>query len=302
MSLKSWFSGQWIKHPKNPLLKRGSPGEFDHFNIHAPMVVHHSDQYWMFYSGGPCGPPDHQYVKYQLSLATSQDGINFEKIGRPILPLGERDNFHTCMAILRDAEGKLLLEDGIWKAWFNGNRENDLELTTSVDGIHWEKHPASPVTTGAYSPTIIKDGHLYRMWYTTGVFGAFDISYAESRDGISWNHKDEPVLTRGSDWDRHNALYPHVLKINGIYHMFYTGMTPGRCYMGLAISGNGVDWEKHEDNPLIKPGPEEWDSIYASCSSVVLTPDEKWRLYYAGRKDMLHKYHAIGMAELNGGI
>ena len=85
-------------------------------------------------------------------------------------------------------------------------------------------------------------------------------------------------------------------------HMFYTGMTPGRCYMGLAISGNGVDWEKHGDNPLIKPGPAEWDSIYASCSSVVLTPDEKWRLYYAGRKDMLHKYYAIGMAELNGDI
>ena len=75
-------------------------------------------------------------------------------------------------------------------------------------------------------------------------------------------------------------------------------MTQGRCSMGLAVSDDGISWEKCEDNPLIQPGPDEWDSIYSSCSSVVRTPEGKWRLYYAGRKDMIHKYHAIGMAEL----
>ena len=292
------LSGKWIKHHANPLLDRGLPGEFDHFNIHAPMIADHADQYWMFYSGGPCGPPDHQYIKYQLSLATSRDGISFDKHGHPILPLSERDNFHTCMTLLRDAEGKLLLEDGIWKAWFNGNRENDLELATSVDGVHWEKHPASPVNTGAYSPTVIRDDGLYRMWYTTGVYGAFDISYAESQDGINWHHRNKPVLTRGSGWDSYNVLYPHVLNVNGIYHMFYTGMTVGRCSIGLAISKDGIAWEKQRDAPFLEPGPEKWDSVYASCPSIVQNTEGKWRLYYAGRKDTVHKYHAIGMAEL----
>ncbi len=295
------FSGEWIKHHSNPLLERGESGYFDYFNIHAPMVVYHDNQYWMFYSGGPCGPPDHEYVKYQLSLATSKDGINFTKIGKPIIPLGERDNFHTCMAVLRNANGKLLLEDGIWKAWYNGNRANDLEMATSPDGIHWEKHPKSPVTTGAYSPTILKDGDLYRMWYTTGVFGSFDIAYAESRDGFDWEHRDKPVVTRGSEWDSYNILYPHVLCIDDIYYMFYTGMSSGKCFMGIATSKDGIVWEKQGDSPIIEPGQREWDSVYASCSSVVLTPEGKWRLYYAGRKDTIHKYHAIGLAELKTG-
>jgi len=208
------MTGEWVKHADNPLLSRGEKGTFDHFNIHAPMAVYHNGEYWIFYSGGPCGPPEDQYIKYQLSLAKSSDGIKFEKIGKPILPLGERDNFHTCMAVLRNSDGTLLLEDGLWKAWYNGNRENDLELVTSVDGIHWEKHPASPVTTAAYSPTIIKDGKLYRMWYTIGTYGGFDIAYAESKDGINWEHRKEPVLKRGSGWDSYNVLYPHVLYRN----------------------------------------------------------------------------------------
>jgi predicted GH43/DUF377 family glycosyl hydrolase len=136
------------------------------------------------------------------------------------------------------------------------------------------------------------------MWYTTGTYGSFDIAYSESQDGIHWHHREEPVLTRGEGWDKYNALYPHVLRINGTYYMFYTGMTPGRCSIGLATSGDGLIWEKPGDAPLIEPRPKEWDSVYCSCPSVLLTPEGKWRLYYAGRKDTIHKYHAIGMAEL----
>ena len=136
------------------------------------------------------------------------------------------------------------------------------------------------------------------MWYTSGSYGAFDISYAESHDGVRWHHRDEPVLARGSGWDSYNALYPHVLSVNGAYHMLYTGMTSGKCSIGLAISGDGITWEKQGDAPIIEPGPEEWDSVYASCPSIVRAPGGKWHLYYAGRKDTIHKYHAIGMAEL----
>jgi hypothetical protein len=35
------LSGKWIKHHANPLLDRGLSGEFDHFNIHAPMIAYH---------------------------------------------------------------------------------------------------------------------------------------------------------------------------------------------------------------------------------------------------------------------
>ncbi|MBD3180941.1 hypothetical protein GF312_01545 [Candidatus Poribacteria bacterium] len=287
---------KWVKHEANPVLERGKPGDFDHFNIHAPMVVYHDSRYWMFYSGGPVGPPDDEYVEYQLSLATSEDGIDFNKIGKPIIDLGDRDNFHTCMAVLRKADGSLLIEDGLWKAWFNGNRANDLEYIISQDGINWVKHPASPVTTNAYSPTIIKDNGLYRMWHTINTYGEFDIAYAESKDGLCWEHRDKPVLVRGKGWDSYNVLYPHVLKQDGIYYMFYTGMSSSKCYMGVATSNDGLDWEKYTGNPVISPGPEKWDSVYASCSSLVKNPDGSWSMYYAGRKDTIHKYHAIGLA------
>src|SRR5262245_29660043 len=85
----------WVKSAKNPMLSLGRGEEFDCENIMSPSIAKDGDRYLLFYAGGPSGPRTKEdYINYQLGLATSVDGESWTKRGKPLLPLGERDNFH----------------------------------------------------------------------------------------------------------------------------------------------------------------------------------------------------------------
>ena len=292
------------KFSGNPVLSLGEENAWDSHNIFAPMVVKNSGRYWMYYSAGPNGPKNgKEYTDYQIGLAISEDGFHFQKHpGNPLLPLGLRDNFHAKPAVLRDAEGRLCKEDGLFKMWFNGNRANDVEYATSEDGIHWQKYEENPVFRSAYAPTVIKDGNLYRMWYTMGSYGAFRIGYAESTDGMHWAEPIEnPIMEPRLTWEMENVFYPFVIKTAGGYYLFYTvmGGQPHQCNLGYATSSDGISWPERGRSLILTHGSSgEWDGVYTSCPCLVIEPDGRDKLYYAGRIDMIHKYYAIGLAIL----
>ena len=208
------------------------------------------------------------------------------------MPLGERDNFHAAPTVLVDG--------GVWKMWFNGNRANDVEYATSSDGVHWTTHGANPVFREAYAPTVIRDGDRYRMWYTMGQYGAFRIGHAESPDGIHWQTSPgEPVMSPELDWEMGNVFYPHVLREAGEYTLFYTvmGGDPHHCSLARAVSTDGLHWPAVRRRLVLEPGNAgEFDGVYTSCPWLVPEPDGRHKLYYAGRVDMIHKYFAIGLA------
>jgi len=135
----------------------------------------------------------------------------------------------------------------MWYGTNNGVRENNLltkiAYATSDDGINWETH-LEPVLlpsgnfdswegTDVETPTVIKDkeappGERYKMWYSAWVEEkeTYRIGYATSPDGITWKkYEGNPVLSLGNkeawDWDGWTVADPMVLKMNGIYHMWY---------------------------------------------------------------------------------
>jgi hypothetical protein len=290
------------KFEGNPVVTLGEGDAWDSHNIFAPMAVKHAGKYRLYYSAGPHGPEKGtDYTDYQIGLAVSDDGLHFEKHPpNPLIPLGQRDNFHAKPTILRDAEGQLLLEGGLWKMWFNGNRANDVEYATSGDGITWRKHEGNPVFRDAYAPTVIRDGDRYRMWYTMGEYGAFRIGHAECPDGVQWTPAPgNPVMQPRLDWEMGNVFYPFALKMAGEYVLFYTvmGGEPHQCNLAMATSPDGLEWPAETRRPILSHGePGDWDGVYASCPCLVPEPDGRHKLYYAGRIDMVHKYFAIGLA------
>ena len=92
--------------------------------------------------------------------------------------------------------------------------------------LEWRRRPQpvlSAMTTGQswcrvqlYSPTVLKQDGVYRMWYlgngTATRTGDMDLGYAESSDGLVWKeHPGNPILTaadlpQGTMWQT-----PHVL-------------------------------------------------------------------------------------------
>jgi predicted GH43/DUF377 family glycosyl hydrolase len=295
----------WQKSPHNPVLGLSDKTAFDSQNIMSPAIVKHQEKYFLYYAGGPSGPEtNEELVNYQIGLATSDDGVHFKKHGQPLLPLGERDNFHCTPAILRDADGNVSLDDdGTWHMVFCGNRGDDIEHATSKDGLHWEKDPRSPIYRAAYAPSLVKVDGEYRLYYTHKPEGdgPWEIHLATGKDLHSLKaHPQNPMLIRSQPWENSHIIYPFVLSDDGNWVMFYAGYWKDQNHtaIGAASSKDGIHWEKGAANPVVTPTEgSKYDSVYTSSQSVIRDGDV-YRMFYAGRVDRIHKSFSIGQATM----
>ncbi len=69
---------------------------------------------------------------------------------------------------------------------------------------------------------------------------------------------DKPVLSAEKPWEKVAVMCPHVIfdDKERLYRMWYSG---GEQYepnaIGYATSPDGVNWTKHDHNPIFKPDP-----------------------------------------------
>ncbi|MEX2168330.1 MAG: hypothetical protein WD851_03395 [Pirellulales bacterium] len=298
-----WLDG-WDKSPQNPVLSL-TPGAFDSHNIFGPAIAKHDGTYYLYYSGGPSGPLTGQdYINHQLGLATSNDGVNFTKLGQPLLPLGVRDDFHATPALLRDPQGNLQRDDdGTWHMFYNGNRADDVEHATSLDGIHWTKDPHGAIFEKAYAPNLMQVGDEYWMYYIhKPAAGNWEVRLATGPDIYSMQpHSNNPVIENSQPWEASHLVYPYVFQDDGVWVMFYAGYWDGplggqKTAIGTATSADGVNWTKNPDNPVFTPTPgSPYDSVYTSSQAIIRDGDV-YRMFYAGRVNSIHKYFSINLA------
>jgi hypothetical protein len=138
---------------------------------------------------------------------------------------------------------------------------------TSNDGITWTPNGPAVLTSStglwdsASSPSVIKDGATYKMWYTRGLtsltgsdldtiladpthFGIDNliqefqfktgkaIGYATSPDGINWTTIYQSVIAgTGSAWD--SVETPSVLKTGNSFEMWYSRMQTDLTSSGI---------------------------------------------------------------------
>jgi len=175
--------------------------------------------------------------------------------------------------------------------------------------IPWTKYGNKPVLepgppgnwddSGVGAPCVIFDGSTYHMWYTGSDGSNYRIGYATSLDGISWT-KDtihNPVLTLGDpgEWDDDWVYISNVVKVNNIYHMWYTGGDGlDHYYIGHATSSDRINWTKDIANPVLITGPENWESDWVAASFVIFENDtfHMWYEGYGGIGDITHVGYA----------
>jgi predicted GH43/DUF377 family glycosyl hydrolase len=114
-----------------------------------------------------------------------------------------------------------------------------------------------------------KGGDLYH-----NMFGK-----ATSADGIHWQREGSgPVLDSGAPgaWNEERIDGPDVLKVDGIYRMYYSGtqLQPKLIrQIGCENSYNGMDWAACAGNPILRPRPDiaEFEGIELEQPSIVYT-------------------------------
>ena len=91
-------------------------------------------------------------------------------------------------------------------------------------------------------------------------------------EGASPGHWDEKIRERG--W---------ILYEDGVYHLWYTGYQGGTDDMkklGYASSTDGIQWERHPDNPIYS---ETWTE-----DMMVLKVGDAYYMFAEGKQDITH--------------
>ena len=231
---------------EKPVLGLGALGCFDDNGVTPSWVVNYDDKKYLYYIGWNVGST----VRMGLvaGLAVSRDGgKTFTRVSRG--PLLERTDAEPYSILTAPC---VLIENEIWRMWYVSGVEwvdkdtprYNIKYAESRDGINWDRQEVvcidfkSPNENALARPCVIKENGIYKMWYSYKGEN-YRIGYAESKDGIIWERKDDEagIDISESGWDSEMIEYAFVFEHKQIKYMLYNGNDYGKEGIGYAIMG-----------------------------------------------------------------
>jgi predicted GH43/DUF377 family glycosyl hydrolase len=238
---------------------------------------------------------------------------------KPILELGIPGTFdqHGIMpSSIVEFNGLVYLYYSGWSRSVGVPYNNYTGLALSEDGGEtFKKAFQGPVIDrtrfelfSATSPEVLVDNG-WHMWYCSGtnwhnVDGKFehtyDIKYASSDDGLTWAQHNKVAIRQRNEYEA--ITKPTVIKLNGIYHMWY-------CYrgtfdfrngnegykIGYATSADLVNWERKDEQAGIHLSKSGWDSEMMAYPAII-NYNNSFHMFYNGNQ---FGREGFGFAKLN---
>jgi hypothetical protein len=184
----------------------------------------------------------------------------------------------------------VIYDAGEYKMWYagtTGGMTGSILYATSPDGVLWTKHGAvldpgpSPENVNVHYPCVMKDGAVYKMWYSAYDGSSYRIFYATSPDGLTWSRQGL-VLDIGpsGSYDDDFAYGPFVLKEGGSFRMWYSGSDGANVRLLYATSPDGVAWTKQGVSLNLGP-PGSLENVHVS-PSYILREGGGYHMWYRG--------------------
>jgi beta-1,2-mannobiose phosphorylase / 1,2-beta-oligomannan phosphorylase len=184
----------------------------------------------------------------------------------------------------------------------NQNLKLLVEAASQADGSReetsagWLKYENNPVLGGSlgtcFDVALLRDGDRYRMWFSWRLKESAALT--ESVDGMHWS---DPVIAlkpnRETGWE-YRINRPVVVKNADGYHMWYTGQSRERSWIGYARSADGVAWRRMSPRPVIS-ADEPWEKVAVMSPHVIWDEqDRQFRMWCSGGEQ--YEPDAIGYA------
>ncbi|MGA8904763.1 MAG: hypothetical protein WB661_07120, partial [Candidatus Bathyarchaeia archaeon] len=329
-ALTAYFQAQnqWVRYPGNPVLTTSTNSWDSDVVFDSKAFLFPNGTFGMAYFGCCTG--------YGIGLATSPDGRTWTKVsnaanGGPILLRGSPGQWDYTVV----RPGSIFYDSSTsqYLLYYSGRTSNPnpsgkcgIGVAYSTDAITWTKSPANPLINtnaptcrGLSSPSVIKVGSTYTMWY--GEFGAVNIAtsstaydnwdngtngnnggapvftptcYGYNPPSVPWCYGADPVLAPGQ-WDSDYVYAPVVVydPAANNFKMFYSGQdgsgeSPFTQYYGaldqtgFATSPDGINWTRYSGNPIIAPVPGGWENGDSTDWPGVLLVNGQLFVYYSG--------------------
>lgn len=176
IGLATSFDGiAWTREATNPVIDKGTPGEWDDSWVESPSVVKVGSTYYMLYSG--IKDP----YQFAIGLATSLDGITWTKhAGNPVFQAEPANDWENAMvyapSLFHDGSQFVMFYVGVNATTFPDAMRIGMAL--SPDCVSWTRSVENPVLGlpaagswdehGPFVPSVIfKDG-TWMMHYLSG--------------------------------------------------------------------------------------------------------------------------------------
>lgn len=183
--------------------------------------------------------------------------------------------------------GWILREGDQWKLWYtgyDGTREGKkmLGYATSTDGITWKRSPKNPI----YSDHWVEDMCVvpYNGLYYMFAEGAEDrAQLLTSHDGIEWKRIGHLDIRMKNGDPISDGPYgtPTAWFEDGAWNLFYERGDRG---VWLARSDDAKVFTNVHDDPVLKPGPEEYDQDLIAMNQVFRHHHRYYAVYHGTKK------------------
>lgn len=183
--------------------------------------------------------------------------------------------------------GWILRDGDRWQLWYtgyDGTREGvkSLGYATSSDGLHWNRSGDAPI----YRESWVEDMCVLRV---DGVYHMFAEGFQDqaqrltSPDGVHWTRAGtlDVRLTDGSPIPEGPYGTPTVWHENGVWNLFYERRDAG---IWLARSRDLKVWTNLQDEPVMSPGPDEFDQDLIAMNQVLKYKGRYYAVIHGARK------------------
>ena len=193
-----------------------------------------------------------------------------------------------------------ILHDGetfhLWYTGYDGTREGRkmLGYAASRDGLHWERHGENPI----HDKHWVEDMMVVRQGDTFYMFAEGERDRAQlltSRDGLDW-HREGPLDVRKTDRTPiEDGPYgtPTAWYEDGVWHLFYERSDNG---VWLATSKDLKVWTNRQDEPVLVPGPDEFDRDQIALNQIIKCDGRYYAYFHGASNDRMPRLWAPGIA------
>ncbi len=244
--------------PKNPLnvldwsqlpvLDIGEPGCFDENGVVPCRLLVVGEDIYMYYAGYQLGDK----IKFTVfgGLAISKDkGKTFHRHSK--VPITDRCNEELFFRVIHS----VIYHEGVFKAWY-GAGSSFISIDQKIYPSYNIRYTESDNGIDGWKPGVVcldfKNNDQYRVarpsviyrnneflmtYYISTISSGFQLAFAKSIDGISWNNIDVFGLDKSnvsSDWDSQMIAYPSIIEIDNECFLFYNGNNYGEKGFGSA--------------------------------------------------------------------
>jgi len=158
---------------------------------------------------------------------------------------------------------------GAWRRVSNGP-------VISPRGISWE-------SAGTFNPAVVRhDGQSVMLYRAQDQAGTSRLGYAESKDGIHFARRPEPVLSPETDYEKDGGVEdPRLVKFGATYYLTYTGYNKKDAQLCLATSTDLMHW--HRKGVILPAYKGHWNVGWTKSGAIVPEKiDGKYWMYFLG--------------------